>query len=150
MATRYVDWSDAVAEYPSLAKDKSSDTFERYIVSAEGECDARLAPRYAVPFSPGSSSVPQIVRSLAVDVAYYRCAWRQDGMDVLKAYIDERFASLLAGSMSLVTSAGVLSTVQVQAWTDRTDRSSFGPDGFENHSVSNDWQQTAEDERSGD
>ncbi len=148
---RYVNWNDAVSEYPSLSKDKASETFERYIVSAEGECDARLAPKYTVPFVPGSASVPQIVRTLAVDLAYYRCAWRQEGMETLKEYIDERFAALLAGSMSLVNSAGIIPITNLTAaWSDKNYRSVFGIDAPENYSVSAEWVEATQDERNGD
>lgn len=147
---RYVDWSDVTNVYPSLAKDKGAEVGARFIADAEGEVDARLAPRYAVPFVPGSSNVPQIVRTLSIDLAFYRCDWRQKGMKDMKEYIDERFEALLAGSMSLVTSGGAIATSDVRAWTDRTNRSSFGVDAPENWSVSADWQTSQEDERSGD
>lgn len=148
---RYVDWGDVVAEYPALAKDKASEAADRYIVSAEGECDARLAPKFTVPFVPGSSNVPQIVRTLAVDLAYYRTAWQQKGIDVLKKYIDDRFKGLLDGSIALTNSGGLIPNAnQAGAWTDKDHRTAFGIDAPENYSVSDAWLTEQKDERDGD
>ncbi len=147
---RYVDFDDCCDRYSSLAKDRSADSLDPFIQDAEGECDARLAPRYTVPFMPGSSSVPQIVRTLAVDIVYYRCNFQQKWAKDFRKDINERFDMLLAGSMTLVTSAGVVATNDVPAWTDRTERSSFGVDAPENYSVSLEWQSQFEDDRSGD
>lgn len=147
---RYVDFNDCAARYSSLTKDKGAEALDPVIQDAEGECDARLAPRYTVPFVPGSASVPQIVRTLAIDLTYYRCNFQQKWAKDLKRYIDDRFASLLAGSMTLVTSAGALAVIDIAAWSSTPYRSSFGPDGAENYSVSCEWQRVVQDERNGD
>lgn len=148
---RYIDWGDVTNVYPSVIKDKDATLGARYVTDAEGEVDARLGARYAVPFVPGSSNVPQIVRTLSIDIAYYRCTWQQKGSKTLKDYIDERFKALLDGSMALVTSAGVLDpSLTGGAWVSTPHRSSFGIDRPENWSVSDAAQDDAAEERVGD
>jgi phage gp36-like protein len=144
----YVVWSEVVARYADIAKTYDSiDAQTGFINGAEAELDSRLAVRYTVPFSP----VPPIIKDLAIDMAYYRATWRQDSEGALKDFIERRLAALVAGSASLVVSGSVLTTNQSQAWSDRDGiRSVFGPDDATNWSVSEEWQQSAQEEREGD
>lgn len=150
---RYVDWSDCTNTYPSIARDRSAEQPSVGIIieQAEGEVDARLAPRYTTPFVPGSSNVPQIVRALSVDIVFYRLNLQQDWAPRLSEYIDKRFEALLNGDAALVTSAGLLPASNVVApWTDKPYRSVFGPDDPIDWSVSFTWQEDAADERTYD
>ena len=150
MSARYTDWAQVVARYVDVAKERDENQLLPFIEDAEGELDARLAPRYAMPYTPGSAA-PQIMKSLAIDLAYYRTIWATDRADKLKTYIDERINGLLAGSMALVTSGGVMVSDSVAtAWTDKTYRSSFGPDDPVEYSVSSAWQDAAQNERLND
>ena len=150
MSARYTDWTQVVARYVDVAKERDENQLLPFIEDAEGELDARLAPRYAMPYTPGSAA-PQIMKSLAIDLAYYRTIWATDRADKLKTYIDERINGLLAGSMALVTSGGVMVSDSVAtAWTDKTHRSSFGPDDPIEYSVSGAWQDAAQNERLND
>jgi len=124
---RYIDWSDISARYSDFPADISAEQSEPMITDAEGEVEARLAPRYAVPFAVGTNA-PPMVRTLSADLVYYRRIWASERGDKLKEYIDQRFNALLAGSMSLTTSGGLLEDAGVVAWQDKPYRSSFGPD----------------------
>jgi phage gp36-like protein len=147
MGGRYIDWSDVVNRYADVAKDGvDSQRADYNIADAEGEVDSRLAPRYTVPFG-GSSTAPQMVRTLAVDLTYWRFIWASDRADKLKEYIDARFDSLVCGSMSLVSSGVILSDNVVQAWSNTEYRSAFGPDDPINWSVSSAAQYDAQQER---
>jgi phage gp36-like protein len=149
---RYIDWADIANRYPTVARERGGEQTGMgvFVDDAEGEVDARLAPKYTVPFVPGSSYAPQIVRTLSIDIAYYRLNMQQKWAETLKEYIDARFKALLDGTMLLVNSSGTLAANDVAAWTDRPYRSSFGPDDPTNYSISDSWQTDAEDERDGD
>lgn len=136
---RYVDWQDIVNRYASVANNRGSEQTSIGVVidDAEGEVDARLGARYAVPFVPGSSNAPQIVRTLSIDIAYYRINMQQKWAKDLKAYIDARFEALLDGSMAVVTSAGVVDPAFAgTAFVSTPHRSAFGTDAPEEWSVS--------------
>lgn len=130
MSNYYIDWTDVTDRYSDAAKigdeSKLSQSFIRY---AEAEVDARLAPAYSVPFSPGSVNAPLAVRDLCIDLAYYKMTWRQEGAKDLKGMIDERFARILKGDEILTTSAGQVGLNSGTAWASTQDYSSrFGPD----------------------
>lgn len=147
----YIDWTDVSDRYADAAKigaeGKLSDAFIRY---AEAEVDARLAPVYATPFSPGSSSAPLAVRDLCIDLSYYKMVWRQEGSEKLLAAIDARFERILKGQEMLTTSEGLVATVGAGAgaWSSTQDyHSRFGPDDPTNWAVSDNELTDAEDDR---
>jgi phage gp36-like protein len=150
---RYIGWEDVTNTYPSVAKDRGAEDTSLGIIirQAEGECDAAVAPRYTTPFVPGSVNCPEIVRTLAVDIVYWRLNIQQDWAKDLRKDILDRFKRIVDGDVSLVNSSGVLNpSGSPQAWTSTAYRSSFGPDEAPNWSVSQAWLDDAEDERSGD
>lgn len=144
---RYIAWDDVVAAYKSVAKEFDSAEANAYCVRAEDEVDARLAPVYTVPFSPGSVNVPGAVRDLCIDLAYYKMAWRQDGMEPLYMSIQDRFKAIIRGDMALTTSAGVVARSGT-AWVSTSYSGSFGVDDELNWSVSSDWQDAIDGGRS--
>lgn len=133
---RYVDWADVNERYPGVAANVPAERAAAFVDDAESEVDARLAKKYIVPFVPGSSNAPQVVRTLSIDLAYYRMIWMQENADKLKAYIDERFEALLDGTMELVSSGTSLATGDPKPWTDKDYRTAFGFDDPVNWSVS--------------
>lgn len=147
---RYVDWQDVVNRYASVANNRGAEqsSLGAVVDDAEGEVDARLGARYAVPFVPGSSNAPQIVRTLSVDLVYYRLNMQAKWAESLKKYIDARFEALLGGDMTLVTSAGIVDPAFAgTAFVSTPYRSSFGvATPSEDWSVSSSWQQAEVDE----
>lgn len=144
---RYITWEDVVNRYSDIAKDGwSEEKLTPMMLDAEAEVDSRLAPRYTVPFDVGSNA-PQIVRTLSVDLTYYRVNWMNERSEKLKSYIDERFKALLDGTMSLTTSGGEVEDIALLASTDRDHRSSFGPDDPSNWRTSENWIDQVQSER---
>jgi phage gp36-like protein len=140
---RYINWGDVVTKYKNAAQDYGAEATAggAFIAEAEDEIDARLAGRYVVPFVPGSSNAPGILRGIAVDLAYYKMYWQQDTSDKLYDYINDRLNGIATGSITLVTSGGaVVPQAILTAWTDHNYRSAFGPDRVEDFSVSSSWQ----------
>src|SRR5687768_16697902 len=98
---RYITWTDVTNRYKDFPKGSDATLAESaFIPHAEAEVDGRLAVRYAAPFSPA----PYLVRDLCIDVAYYKATARQEGSQLLKEYIDERFKAIIAGTLLLTTS----------------------------------------------
>lgn len=151
---RYIEWDDVTARYRNVAKEfDSPSAFAGFIDGAEAEVDARLADKYAVPFSASSLGVPALVRDLAVDLTYYRMAWRSDEAEKILSRLQSIFDAVNNGSMKLVTSSGVYPTTDdsdAVAWASSQGyHSSFGPDDPVNWSPSSSWMQYAEDQRGG-
>jgi phage gp36-like protein len=122
--SRYIEWEDVANSYPDWPKAASANTVGNlWIPRAEDEVDARLAPKYSVPFTP----VPGVVRDLCIDLAYYKLAFATEKGKELKESLKERFEALLDGSMVLTTSGAVLASGQ--AWSTHQDyHTSFGVD----------------------
>lgn len=141
---RYINWDDVANSYPDWAKAASANTIGNlWIPRAEDEVDARLAPKYAVPFTP----VPGVVRDLAIDLAYYKLIFASDKGKALWESLKERFESILDGSMFLTTSLGAIGTGD-RAWsTHQSYPTHFGVDDTTNWAVSSAWAQDQEEAR---
>lgn len=141
---RYIEWDDVANSYPDWPKATSANTVGNlWIPRAEAEVDARLAPKYTVPFSP----VPDIVRDLAIDLAYYKLVFASDKGKALWESLKERFESILDGSMLLTTSAGAISTGD-RAWsTHQNYPTQFGVDSDVNWQVSSAWAEDQQEAR---
>lgn len=141
---RYIDWADVASAYRSIRTDVDEVEGNKFCVRAEDQVDSRLATVYTVPFVPGSSNVPGAVRDICIDLAYYKLAWRQEGMDALYTSIEDRLKAIIEGKTLLVNSDGVLpGGAGLEAWTDRPFASSFGPDDPTNWHISSVWQADA-------
>lgn len=147
---RYIDWADLTNRYRAAAQMGGATELSPTIDDAEAEVDARLGVRYAVPFGPSSADVPQIVRTLSIDIAYYRLIYATEQGQALKRYIDERITGLISGTLTLTTSAGVIASSEARAWTSTDYRSAFGPDDPINWSVSAEAIDAAQQEREND
>lgn len=153
--SQYIDFKDVANRYPKAA-DKAGagpTEMEGYILGAESEVDAALSVLYNVPFIPGSSNVPYLVRDICVDLAYWKMSgWQNEKLGkVQKDYIDARLKKLAEGSILLVSSGGMIP--QGQAFAGATSdgtRSSFGVDDSVNWSVSSAWQDSFAADREGD
>ena len=138
---RYINWDDVANSYPDWAKAASANSVGNlWIPRAEDEVDARLAPKYAVPFTP----VPGVVRDLCIDLAYFKLAFASEKGEKLGEILESRFKALLDGSMVLTTSAGALSTAERAFSTHQDYHTAFGVDTDLNWQVSED---QAEDEQ---
>ncbi len=134
---RYITWKDVVDRYADAAKAQggSEAVKTNYITGAEDEVDGRCAVKYTVPFSP----VPGIVRDLCVDLAYYKMILKNPkAAKELKSYIDDRFKSIIDGTLVLTTSAGLIEA-QDKAWSTDQYGTAFGVDRDENWRVPSDW-----------
>lgn len=146
---RYINWADVTGRYRDAAKvADATDGANYWIVSAEGEVDARLASKYSVPFANTPTLAPDIVRDLSIDLAYFKMTVGKEGAKELKKYIDERFKGLLDGTISIVSSGGTVVDQAVSAWSNREGyHSSFGVDDPVNWHVSSQWEQATQDAR---
>lgn len=140
---RYIDWNNITQRYPDITKiGGAAEVGSSYIYDAEAEVDARLAVRYPVPFSP----VPDMIRGLTVDLAYYKATWQQEVAAILKTSLDERFAGLINGTITLTVSGSAIAGSD-RAWTDRNFSTVFGPDDPLNWQENPDWNEAVQDER---
>jgi hypothetical protein len=131
--SRYINWDDVANSYPDWAKAASANTVGNlWIPRAEDEVDARLAPKYAVPFTP----VPGVVRDLCIDLAYFKLVFASEKGEKLGELLEKRFAALLDGSMVLTNSAGVISTAERAYSTHQDYHTTFGVDTELNWQVS--------------
>lgn len=122
---RYILWTDVTNRYPDFAKGPDATVAEAaFVPQAEAEVDARLAPRYSVPFSPA----PYLVKDLSVDLAYYKATIKQESSKLIKDYIDARFKAIIDGTLLLTTSAGVVAGTGGLAWASNSYHSSVGLD----------------------
>lgn len=134
--SRYIDWDDVQNAYPDWAKSVSANTVGNlWIPRAEDEVDARLAPRYSVPFTP----VPGVVRDLCIDLAYYKLAFASEKGKALGEDLKERFQSLIDGNMVLTMSGSPLDASN-QPWSTHKDYpTQFGVDNSINWLPSSQW-----------
>jgi hypothetical protein len=134
--SRYIEWDDVGNSYPDWAKAVSANTVGNlWIPRAEDEVDARLAPKYNVPFTP----CPGIVRDLCIDLAYFKLVFASDKGKALGEILEKRFEALLDGSMLITTSAGRVDTGE-RAWsTHQSYPTHFGVDPDINWEVSSQW-----------
>lgn len=122
---RYINWADVTNKYKDFATGDGASTAGSYwIPHAEAEVDGRLAVRYSVPFTPA----PDIVKDLCIDLAYCKAALRMEGTKVIKDYVDQRFKDIIAGTLVLTTSAGLVSAAGGLAWASNSYHSAFGLD----------------------
>lgn len=142
---RYIDWSHVTGRYSDAAKaGDSNDVGSYWINMAEFEVDGRLAKLYTVPFSPA----PLVVQDLCIDLTYYKMNILQEKVVPLKKSIDERFESILNGTLVLTNSIGsLLSSPPNAAWISNSYHSMFGPDSDAKWRVDSQWILDAEDDR---
>lgn len=109
---RYANWADVTGRYKDAASIVGAEGVgSYYLTAAEAETDGRLAPLYAVPFSP----TPDLVKDLVVDLTYYKMVILRKDADALKDYINLRFTDILAGTLALTSSAGLVAQSTVPA-----------------------------------
>jgi phage gp36-like protein len=140
---RYINWDDVANSYPDWAKAASASSVGNlWIPRAEDEVDARLAPKYTVPFAP----TPGVVRDLCIDLAYYKLIFASDKGKELKESLKERFDAILNGEMILTVSGTVLASGT--AWsTHQGYHGTFGVDSDLNWKTSERWQEDQQDAR---
>jgi len=133
---RYIDWDDVANSYPDWAKAASANSVGNlWIPRAEDEVDARLAPKYTVPFTP----VPGLVRDLCIDLAYFKLAFASEKGEKLGKILDKRFEAILSGEMVLTTSGATLASGE-RAWSSHQDYpTQFGVDNPINWAVGSAW-----------
>lgn len=133
---RYITWSDVADTYPDWPKAVSANTVGNlWIPRAEAEVDARLAPLYSVPFTP----VPDLVRDLCIDLAYYKLIFATEKGEKLGESLKDRFEALLDGSMVLTVSGSPLGSSE-RAWSTHQDYpTQFGVDNPVNWLPSSAW-----------
>lgn len=151
----YITFNDVVNRYSSFASKVGAGATEAegYILGAEAEVDASLVATYNVPFTPGSSNAPFLVRDICIDLAYWKAVamFNKDTGPPLKEYIDARLKQLVDGTILLVSSGGLVAQgTPFAAATSDGVRSSFGVDPSENWSVSSAWQDSFVADREGD
>jgi len=153
--SQYINFADVANRYPKVSEKVGAGVaeIEGYIMGAEAEVDAALASIYNVPFIPGSSNVPYLVRDICIDLTYWKAmGWQNEKLGkVQKDYIDARLVAISAGKVQLTNSMGLMT--QGPAFAGATSdgtRSSFGVDPVENWSVSEAWQDSFVNDRSGD
>ena len=121
---RYIQWTDVVNRYPDVAKIAGAENVSSsWLGFAEYEVDARLASKYAVPFT--NSPPPPIVQDLCIDLTYYKATIRQKENEALLAYLDARFKGLVSGTLMIPGVAAVGARV---AYEDTQQKGSFGWD----------------------
>lgn len=144
--SRYISWDDVANRYPVSAKQAggAEPLKTNYINGAEAEVDARLAVKYSTPFSP----VPDLVRDLCIDLAYFKMILGNPKQSkTIKDYLDDRFKAIIEGTMVLTVSGTIIGTSE-RAWSDTQEfGSAFGVDAPENWQVSSTWMQANEDAR---
>lgn len=139
---RYTNWDQLTARYPGIAKmaHVAADRVEEnFIAGVESEVDARLATRYTVPFANTPSAAPEYIKSLATDLTYYRAAWmtmKETQAKALWTDIMERFEGLVDGTITIVVSGSILSSVSVPWSTHGGFPNISGTDDVEDWKVS--------------
>ena len=153
--SQYINFTDVSNRYPSFSSKVGAGAAEAegYILGAEGEVDGILIATYNVPFVPGSSNVPYLVRDICIDLAYWKAVamFNKDTGPPLKEYIDQRLKQIVEGTIMLTSSTGLIAQgVPFAAATSDSTRSSFGVDDAINWSVSSSWQDEFASAREGD
>jgi hypothetical protein len=125
--SRYVTWEDLVRRYPAAAKASADDDMTQAIIDpAEAEVDMRLAKVTTTPFT---APIPDIVKSLSIDVAYYKLKIFSKEAEPLGRYLygtDGKsgiFGQIVDGTVIV----DATSTPNA-AWIDAEYTSRFGPD----------------------
>lgn len=147
--SRYATWNDLVKRYPKgAAASTNQDMDEAYIVPAEDEVDARVSAVATVPFT---APIPGLIKSLTIDVAYYKLTIRSPESKSLGEYLYGKdgkggiFGQIADGTVEVqadITSNG--------AWIDKEYHSRFGPDCPDNWQPDSDAIVDAINERSDD
>jgi phage gp36-like protein len=129
---RYITWADVTGRYTDFAKGPDAIVAEAsFVPQAEAEVDGRLGVKYTVPFSPA----PYLVKDLCVDLAYYKATIRQESSKLIKEYIDQRFESIIDGTLVLSNSLGTVAGTGNFAWASNSYHSSSGLDSEVNWNV---------------
>jgi hypothetical protein len=119
---------------------------EGYIDPAEDEVDARLSVRYTVPFT---SPIPGMVKSLSIDVAYYKLSIRSEESEKLGEYLYGKdgkggiFGQIVSGVVQIDQSLPQPNS----AWVDKEYTTRFGPDSEVNWRPDSDSIVDAENDR---
>lgn len=133
---RYIKWDDVSNAYPDWAEAVSANSVGNlWIPRAEDEVDARLAPKYAVPFTP----VPGVVRDLCIDLAYFKLVFASEKGKALGEILKDRFQSILDGDMVITTSGSQLDSGERSWSTHQEYPTQFGVDNPINWEVSSAW-----------
>jgi phage gp36-like protein len=142
---RYITWDLMANRYPDAAKVTGAENVSSaWLYGVEAEVDARLSPRYTVPFS----TVPDIVRDLCVDLLYARMMARQEGSQVIYERVIGLIGEIVAGTIAI---PGVSpTTTGGRSFASNSYRSAFGPDDPLNWSRSQTQVDDAIAERLGD
>lgn len=123
--SRYATWENLVQRYPSASKaSANADMDEAFISPAEAEIDWRLGGKVTTPFT---APIPELIKSLTIDVAFYKLTMRTKESKTLHDYLYGCecgiFPLILAGKIPLTAS-----TAGNSAWVDKEYSSRFGVD----------------------
>jgi len=101
---RYITFADVAARYPEIAKGKDATQVDgTYILYAEAEVDARLAPSFTVPFSSNNLTV----KDLAIDITFLKIYMWKDPKKAaaINSYVCGRIDDLIAGNALMITTS---------------------------------------------
>lgn len=136
--SRYATWTDLVKRYSNAARASADlDMDEAYISPAEDEVDLRLSAVASVPFS---APAPGIVKSLVIDVAYFKLSIRSEETERLGEYLygsDGKggiFGLILSGAVKIDPTLATPNAASV----DRDYHTRFGNDDPVNWRVDSD------------
>lgn len=120
---RYITWDQMTNRYPEAARITGAEVVSSaWLYGIEAEIDARLSPRYTVPFS----TAPDLVRDLCVDLLYARMTARQEGSQVIYDRVMNLIGEIVAGTIAI---PGVTPTASGgRSFASNSYRSAFGPD----------------------
>jgi hypothetical protein len=128
---RYIEWDDVVDRYHEISSIAGADELSsHYIVYSEAFVDGILKSHYATPFS---NTNIMVVKDLAIDICYWKLAYRKlDGVEAVWSYFHQVVGLLKSGQMALVGVDGV-EVPQVKAdqaiWSStQSYHTSFGMD----------------------
>lgn len=142
----YFTTEELTGIYPSLAKDFDSTKVNcLWAPIACADIDGLIGTKYSVPFTP----TPLFVKSLAIDLCYWKMTYKEVDQTLLKAYIDERVKGVLNGTITLtspVDGAAIAPAPNVFMTTSGT-LTSFGMDNPVNFGVDSMWRQEFEMDR---
>lgn len=143
----YFSWEDLIGKYTSLAKDFDSTKINSLWAPLTcADVDGLIGQKYSVPFTP----TPLFVKNLAIDMCYWQITYKEQDQSILKAYIDQRVAGVLNGTITLTdpTNGAALTpaTSQVFMTTSGTG-TSFGMDNPINFAVDSAWRQGFQNDR---
>lgn len=137
----YTNWGLVAGRYPPIANARTeADAETNFIAGAEGELDARLAPKYTTPFT----TVPEIIKDLATDLTYVKMRHFHKDVQGVIDHIEARIKGLLEGTIVI---PGATESSTNQAWVNETYHSAFGMDDSSNWSRDEDQLTEASDAR---